>query len=90
MIAAVRRRCLRCVPPRRRSPDGDGGRAAACAEQLLELIELYLPRPILVDLLDQVLDVDGHLKFVLNNVYQFVSVDRAFSVGLATHRYERL
>ena len=54
-------------------------------EQGFEFIKLDLTRAILVNFFDELLNVDGHLKFKLNGVNKFLGIDTTSTVGIPAH-----
>ena len=57
-------------------------------EEVSEFIVLDLAGTVLINILNKLLNVDGHLKLVLNYVNESLSVDSSITVFLATHRHE--
>jgi hypothetical protein len=57
-------------------------------EQVHELIVLDLAGAVLVDVLDELLNIDGHLELVFDDIDQTLSIDETAAVGFATHGHE--
>ena len=47
-----------------------------------ELLELDLPRAVLIDIWDQFLYVNGHLEFMFDDIDQFLRIDGALLIIL--------
>lgn len=59
-------------------------------EQSFELIELDLTWSVLINLLDQFLDIDGHLKLLFNGSDKLRGVNTPFAIWLSAHGHECL
>lgn len=59
-------------------------------EQVTELIVLNLAGAVLVNVLDELFNINGHLKLFFDDTNQLLSVDRPITVFLASHRHERI
>ena len=57
-------------------------------EEVSELIILDLTGTVLVNILNKLLDVDGHFELVLNYIYESLSIDSSITIFLSTHCHE--
>ena len=55
-----------------------------CCEERHELIVFNFTRAVLVDLIDELLDVNGHLEFVLHNVYEALSINETSAISVTS------
>ena len=59
-------------------------------EEVSEFIILDLAGTVLVNILNKLFDVDGHLELVLNYINKSLSVNSSITIFLTTHRDERI
>jgi len=57
-------------------------------QKVLELVVLDLARTILVNVLNQFLNVNGHLEFLLDDANQLRGINGTITIGLTTHSYK--
>ena len=57
-------------------------------KQVTELIIFDFSRAILIDVINQLLNVNGHLEFVFDYPNEFLGVNESFTIWLAAHTHE--
>ena len=59
--------------------------AVAASQKLFKLIEFDLTRTVFIYLVDERLDINSHLKLLLDGLYQLVGIDATTSVLVSAH-----
>jgi len=55
---------------------------------LAELVILNLAGTVLIDVVDQLLNVDGHFELLLNDADKFLGVNKTVTIGLTSQSNE--